>query len=392
MTAQDRDADVLVVGVGSMGSMACWRLARRGASVLALERFSPGHDRGSGHGGSRLIRSAYYEGSGYVPLVRRAFELWRELEAETGIRLLTTTGALMIGPPQGELVAGALRSAREHDLPHRLLEAEAARRRFPQHRIGPDEVVLWEAQAGILRPEPAIRAAASRAVALGARLLTGLRASRVQVEGGGVTVEAGGRRFRAARAVVSVGPWLPSLLPDLGLPLRVERQVMAWFRPQDEERFRPHRFPPFMRDRGGWHGYGIPALPADPDLEGPWARPDLAGLVKVAIHHGGAATDPDRLDRRVGHRDLAPVAALVAETLIGLEPWPERAEVCMYTNTPDLHFVVGQVPSAPELVVLGGFSGHGFKFAPVIGEAAADLVLEGRTALPVAAFSPGRFR
>ncbi len=385
----ERDADVLVIGVGSMGSMTCWRLARRGISVLGLERFSPGHDRGSGHGGSRLIRSAYYEGPGYVPLVARAFELWRELEAETGIPLLTVTGALMIGPPNGELVAGALRSAREHQLPHRLLPAEAARRRFPQHRIDRDEVVLWEARAGVLRPESAIHAAVARARALGARVLTGLRVARVEVGGEEVTVEADGHRFRAARAVVSVGPWLSSLLPELGLPLRVERQVMAWFRPRDPERFRPHRFPPFMRDRGGWHGYGLPALERDPDVPG--ARPELAGLVKVAIHHRGAAADPERLDRGVGREDLAPVADLVAETLVGLESWPVEAEVCMYTNTPDLHFVVGQAPSTSRLVVLGGFSGHGFKFAPVIGEAAADLVLEGRTALPVANFSPLRF-
>jgi sarcosine oxidase len=369
---------VIVLGAGTMGSMALWRLARRGASVLGLEQFAPGHDRGSGHGESRMIRTAYFEGPEYVPLVQAAFPLWRELEAEAGVELLTVTGALMIGRPAGELVSGALRSAREHGLACEVLGPADAAARFPQHRLAPGEVALWEEAAGVLRPERAIRAAAERAVALGARLVTGTRAEAVEVdEGGSVTVRAGGAAYRAPQLVVCAGPWLGGLLPGLGLPLSVERQVMTWFPARDAALFAPERFPPFIREREGPFGYGLPALDG--------------ATVKVAFHHGGGRADPDALDREVAEAELAPVAAFVAETLPDLVPRPARAVVCMYTNTPDEHFVVG-APGLPGVTVLGGFSGHGFKFAPVLGEIAADLALDGRTAHPVDGFSPLRFR
>src|SRR5437588_111710 len=199
------DADVLVVGVGSVGSMALWRLAGRGVRAVGLERFEPGHDHGSGHGESRMIRSAYSEGPRYVPLVREAFGLWRELEAEAGAELLTVTGGLMIGRAAGALVAGALASARAHGLEHEVLEPAAA--------------------------------------------------------------------------------WLGGLLPGLGLPLRVERQVMTWFPADEPDRFAPERFPVFIRERPGGHGYGLPSLDGR--------------TVKVAIHHGGRPVDPDRPDRAV---------------------------------------------------------------------------------------------
>lgn len=370
-------ADVIVVGAGTMGSMALWRLARRGASVVGLEQFSPGHDRGSGHGDSRLIRTAYWEGPQYVPLVRAAFPLWRELESEAGVELLTMTGVLLIGRPDGDLVAGALRSLREHRLRHELLGPAETAGCFPQHRLAPDEVVLREESAGVLRPERAIRAAAERAVALGATLVTGVRVEAVEAGGGSVTVHAGGEAYRARHLVVCVGPWLGGLLPGLGLPLAVERQVMMWFPARDSARFTPERFPPFVRDRIGTHGYGMPSLDG--------------ATVKVAFHHGGDPSDPDTLEREVGEADVAPVAAFVAEMLSGLVPRPARASVCMYTNTPDGHFVVGAAPGLAGVTVLGGFSGHGFKFAPLMGEVAADLALDAVTEHPIAGFSPLRF-
>ncbi|HEY7199865.1 MAG TPA: N-methyl-L-tryptophan oxidase [Candidatus Dormibacteraeota bacterium] len=372
-----RQADVLVLGTGTMGSMALWRLARRGASVIGIERFAPGHDLGSGHGESRMIRTAYFEGPEYVPLVRAAFPLWRELEAETGADLLTMTGALMIGRADGELVSGALRSAREHGLACALLGSDEAAERFPQHRLAAGQVALWEEAAGVLRPERAIAAAAERAVALGAELLTGVRAEAVEVEAGSVAVRAGGRTHRARHLVVCAGPWLGGLLPGLGLPLAVERQVMSWFPARDPAEFAPERFPAFIREREGPFGYGLPST-------------DNA-TVKVAFHHGGAAADPDGVDREVTAAELEPVAAFVAETLPGLVPRPARAVVCLYTNTPDEHFVVGPAPGMPGVTVLGGFSGHGFKFAPVLGEVAADLALDAGTDYAIGGFSPSRF-
>jgi sarcosine oxidase len=371
--------DVIVAGAGTMGSMALWRLARRGAAALGLEQFAPGHDRGSGHGESRMIRTAYFEGPGYVPLVRAAMPLWRELEAESAAELLTMTGGLTIGRPDGALVAGAQRSAREHGLACELLEPRRVAERFPPHRLGPDEVALWEEGAGVLRPERAIRAAAERARALGAGLVTGARVTAIEAGDGGVTVHAGGAAYRGRHLVVCAGPWLGGLLPGLGLPLEVERQAMAWFPAPDPAVFAPARFPVFIRDRGDRPaGYGLPSLDG--------------ATVKVGLHHGGRPADPDALDRTVTDADLAPLAALVAETLGGLDPRHSRAAVCMYTNTPDEHFVVGPAPGLPRVTVLGGFSGHGFKFAPVIGDIAADLALEGGTAHPIETFSPQRFR
>jgi sarcosine oxidase len=370
------DADVLVVGVGTMGSMALWRLARRGAVVLGLERFEPGHDRGSGHGESRMIRSAYFEGPEYVPLVRSSFRLWRELESETAERLLTPTGALMIGRPGSALVAGALRSARAHGLAHGVLTPGAARARFPPHRLEPDEVALWEAEAGVLRPEPAIRAAAERARALGAGLVTGVRVTAVEADRGGVTVRAGGRAWRAGRAVVSAGPWLGGLLPALGLPLTVERQVMTWFEASEPERFAPDRFPVFIHERAGVYGYGLPSLDGR--------------TVKVAVHHQGRPVDPDHPAPRVTGADVAPAVRVATEMLEGLRAEPVRAQVCLYTNTPDDHFVVGPAPGLPGVTLLSACSGHGFKFAPVMGEIAADMALDGRTDHLVAGFSPLR--
>jgi sarcosine oxidase len=369
--------DVIVLGAGTMGSMALWRLAGRGASVLGLERFAPGHDRGSGHGETRMIRTAYFEGPEYVPLARAAFPLWRDLESASGEALLTMTGALMIGRPSGDLVAGALRSAREHGLVCAVLPAAEAAARFPQHRLASGEVALWEEAAGVLRPERCIEAAAGRAVALGATLLTGVHVDGVSVSRSGVTVRAGGSEWSARHLVVCAGPWLGGLLPELGLPLVVERQVMTWFSPRDPAAFGPDRFPPFIHERPGPYGYGLPAVDG--------------GLVKAAIHHGGRTVDPDEPDREVSGADVEPAAAFVTEALPGLDPRPVRAEVCLYTNTPDEHFVVGPAPGLPGVTVLGGFSGHGFKFAPVLGEVAADLALEGSTDWPIEGFDPARF-
>jgi sarcosine oxidase len=368
--------DVIVIGAGSMGSMALWRLARRGVAAVAFEQFAPGHDLGSGHGESRMTRTAYFEGPEYVPLVQAALPLWRQLEAEAGVELLTMTGGLMIGRRDGGLVPGALHSARAHGLACELLGPGEAAARFPQHRLAAGEVALWEEGAGVLRPERAIRAAAGRAVALGAELVTGVRVTAIEPDAYGVTVRAGDAVHRARHAIVCAGPWLGRLLPDVGLPLEVERQVMTWFPAPDPAAFAPDRFPVFVHEGGERTGYGLPSLDG--------------ATVKVAIHHGGRPGDPDALERAVTESDVAPAAAFVADTLRGLTPVPSRGVVCMYTNTPDRHFVVGEVGPA-SVTVVSACSGHGFKFAPVMGEIAADLALEGRTTHDIGRFSPARF-
>jgi sarcosine oxidase len=372
------DADVIVVGCGTMGSFALWRLASRGVRVLGFERFEPGHDKGSGHGESRIIRTAYAEGSAYVPLVRSAFALWRQLECETGASLLTMTGGLMIGPSEGWLVKGTLQSARERGLAYEILEGDRFAERYPQHEaLKAGEVAVYEEAAGVLRPEAAVEAAARRAEELGAKLLRNTAVESVEESEDGVEVRARGRAYRARRAVVAVGAWLGKLLPELGLPLTVERQVMVWFPAKDPEPFAPGRFPIFAREETGFEWYGLPSLDGS--------------TVKAAVHHRGQAVDPDRIDRQMHPEDVELICRFVGEVLPGLTPKPVRAQVCMYTNTPDEHFLVGPPPGRPNLILLGGFSGHGFKFAPIIGEIAADLSIDGETSHPIAGFSPKRF-
>jgi sarcosine oxidase len=371
-------ADVAVIGVGAMGSMALWRLAARGARVVGFERSEPGHDRGSSHGESRIIRTAYYEGPQYVPLVQDAFILWRRLERESGTSLLTMTGALMIGRPDGGLVSGTLSSVREHGLAHELLDVGQMRERYPQHRLVSGEVAVYEEAAGFLRPEEAIRAAVRRAESLGATVLRRTPVEKVETGTQGVRVTAGGWTYQVGHAVVSVGAWLGGFLPELQVPLTVERQVVGWFPLRAPELYSPQRCPVFMHEtETGRYRYGFPSLDG--------------ATVKMAVHHEGTTTSPDEVDRTARPEDLAPVQSFVREWLVGVEPVAVRSQVCLYTNTPDAHFVVGSLPGVPALTVLGGFSGHGFKFAPVMGDVAADLALQGRTDYPIELFEPRRF-
>jgi sarcosine oxidase len=358
------DADVAVIGVGAMGSMALWRLAERGIKALGFEQFEPAHDRGSSHGESRIIRTAYNEDPRYVPLVKRAFDLWRELERVSATRLLTITGIVSIGPPEGAIVRGTLLSARSHHLDHEILDRKEMSRRFPQHRLNPGDVGVFDDSAGILFPEDAVLAAVRRAEDLGARVLRDTRVHAVEAAHDAVSIAAGDARFRVRKVIASVGPWLGAFLPELRLPIEVARQVMAWFPVREVENFRPERFPVFLHEIDGVHTrYGFPTL-------------DGATL-KVAVHHEGDVTTADNLDRKVYERDFAPIQDFVERFLVGVEPRVARSHVCMYANTPDYHFLVGSHPGKSWMTVLGGFCGHGFKFAPVMGEAAADLATTG---------------
>ena len=377
--------DVAVVGVGAMGSAALWRLAARGATVMGFDRFAPPHDRGSSHGESRIIRTAYFEGPGYVPLLRRAFELWRQLERESGTSILTMTGALMIGRPESAVIAGTLESVRAHGLAHEVLDRDAMAARYPQHRLDADELGIYEADAGLLRPERGVAAAIARAESLGATVRRDTPVAAIDVVGSDeVRVTAGDEVYVARHVVVSAGSWLGDLLPQVRTPLRVERQTPAWFPVHQPALYGPERFPVFVRalrvgdgEGDDRHRYGFPTLDG--------------ATAKVAIHHEGVTTRADALDRTVYAEDLAPLCAFVRDHMCGLAPEAARAEVCMYTNTPDEHFVIGPAPGLPALTLLGGFSGHGYKFMPVVGDIAADLALLGRTRYPIDLFAPDRF-
>lgn len=348
-----------MVGLGAMGSMTLWRLARRGVTCVGFEQFEPGHDRGSSTGDSRIFRTAYFEAPVYVPLLLDALPLWRELEADSGSELLTLTGALMIGRPEGRIVAGTLRSVREHGLEHEVLDARETARRHPRHVLDASEVALAEPRAGFVRPELSVRAAAGRARAIGAELVSGARVQAVEPAAGGVRVSTDRGEWLAERVVVAAGAWIGRLVP--GLPLEVERVVQAWYPVDDPAAFTPGRFPVFIHDLGTTSRYGIPSTDG--------------ATIKVAGHGGGHTADPDTVDREVRSADWEASAEFAATRLRGVTPQPAATRVCMYTNSPDEHFVIGEHPQVSNALVVSACSGHGFKFAPVLGEVAARWAL-----------------
>jgi sarcosine oxidase len=378
-----RSYDVIVVGLGGMGSAAAYHLARRGRRVLGLERFTPAHDRGSSHGRSRVIRQAYFEDPAYVPLVLRAYELWRDAERAAGADLLTVTGALMIGAPDSEVVAGSLRSAQEWDLEHDLLESGDLQKRFPVFAPNADTVALHEAQAGVVRPEAAVAAHLALAAEAGAdlRFEEPIVVWEADGSGDGVTVTTAGGVESAGSLVLCPGAWAPELLSTLGVPLVVERQLQFWFQPSaDPDAFLPGRYPVWVWDGGGdGQPYSLPAIDG------------LTGGVKAAWFRRGRPCTADTLDRNVTAAEVGEMAETLRARVPTLPGRFLRAVACMYTNTPDQHFVVGRHPAHPHVAVACGFSGHGFKFAPVIGEILADLAIEGTTAHPIGLFDPRRF-
>ena len=364
-----------------MGSAAADHLAARGSRVLGLERFTPAHARGSSHGGSRIYRQSYFEGAEYVPLLLRSHELFERLERETGREIMLRCGGLMLGRADSAAVSGSRHSAQVWDLPHELLDATEIRRRFPAFAPGPDVVGLYEERAGLVRPEETVRAQLELAAAAGAELrfeepATGWRA----LPGGGVEVHTAQGRYAADHLVVCPGAWAPGLLADLGLPLRVERQVMFWFQPSGGiEPYLPERHPIYIwEDPEGAQIYGFPAI------DGP------RGGVKGAFFRSGDECTPDTIDRTVHPREIEEFAAYIDKRLPGLPGRLLRAATCMYTTTPDEHFVIARHPRHPAVSVACGFSGHGFKFAPVVGEILADLALTGETAHPIGMFRPER--
>lgn len=351
-----------VVGGGAMGSATAWRLTQRGVDVVCFDRYSPPHTFGSSHGESRIIRTAYFEGPWYVPLLREAFGLWRELEAQTGSDLLTITGALMLGSESSAVVRGALESARMHDLDIDLMDGDVVRERYPGHVLSEDDVAVLDVQAGFLRVEPAIEAMLSRA---------GEVRRNTVVE----SIDDVLDDFDAV--VVAAGAWTPELVD--WLPLTVERQVVGWFAIEDGvDWFTPDRFPVFIRESAETGDvYGLPTLDGR--------------SVKVAVHHDGVATDPDHVKRTADDADLNPLKRYVAHYMRGVSTEVTRSSVCLYTNTPDQHFAIGVSPRDPRVTVISACSGHGFKFAPVIGDIAADLVVDRRTDRDISHFSFERF-
>jgi sarcosine oxidase len=366
--------DAIVVGLGADGSAAAAHLAGRGASVLGLEAFARGHTNGSSGGLTRVIRLAYYEHPDYVPLLKRAWQLWRDLEAATGEELLRQTGGVYVGPRDGELVGGSLRSAREHGLEHQLLDPAGLRARLPLFHFDADWWGLAEATAGYLLPDRCIAAHLALAERHGAELRFGERALSWVRNGNGVRVTTDRGTYRAAKLVIAAGAWNARLLPAIAPLLQVKRVPLFWFEPV-AERDALAKLPVYIVDSGLGHGcYGFPYL-ADQGL-------------KIATHGAGTPADPDAVDREAHPDDELPIRAFIKERLPGADGPVRMAKICLYTVTPDEHFIVdvdGPVAYASAC------SGHGFKFASVMGEVLADLALEGTTRHPIGFLSTSRF-
>lgn len=376
-----RSYDLAVLGLGAMGAMAAWRAAGRDANVLAVEQFGPAHDRGSSHGGSRIFRRTLFEGVEYVPLVDRARELWQRLEADTGRSLFRGSGGLCIGARDGELIADALRSAEAGGFDHELLEPDELAVRYPQHATVDGDVAIFEPGAGVLDPEASIKAALDLAADAGADLRFDTTVTGLRHEDGRVRIELGDEIAYADKVIVATGAWFTDLVPELALPLRVQRSPLVWFTGQDREAYTHQRFPVFVRDSGdGLDGWGIP------DVDGTGVKVGVGPTpLKPYLAH---ASDNDY---PIDERDTTPPEEYCRWGLPGLRPTAVAAKPCMNSKTPDGDFVLGVPASAPRLVLAGGFSGHGFKHATGVGDIAVELALDGGTAVALDRFSPDRF-
>lgn len=372
-----------MVGLGAAGSATLLALASRGVRCIGIDRFDPPHNLGSSHGASRLIRLCYFEHPDYVPLLRRSYELWKELQAGAGGPIFRETGGLYIGTPESPFVAGSLASARTHGLRHELLEPRESLARYPQLPIHPDEVAFFEPTTGVLFPENAVAESLRRARSLGALTLVNEEVISWEAGSGGIHVRSSTRSLRGRSLVICAGAWMPWLVPELGSALSVTRQVLAWFRPRDPQALYSPRMPAWAISRpdGSAH-YGFPMLA--PESAGP--APGGPGF-KVALHKAGEPATPLTLDRAARPAELEELAQFLRERIPAAIHDPAEvlhSAVCMYTNTADGHFLLDRHPKHANVVVVSACSGHGFKFAPVLGEAAADLATRGSTGLPVA--------
>lgn len=361
--------DVIVAGAGAVGGAAMWQAARRGLKVLGIDRFPPGHDRGSSHGRTRIIRQAYFEHSDYVPLLLRAYQLWSELESAQGESLLHQAGLLQIGPADGVVVQGVLASARRHGLQVESLSTDECRRRFPAFATPDGHQGVFEAQAGYLLVERCVIAQAAAAVRHGAILRVGEVVRDWRREANHFVVRTEKQEYAAARLIVTAGAWAGKLLADLAIPLVVRRKPVFWFASPDDSYDIDHGCPTYLFETPRGVFYGFPRI-------------DESG-VKVAEHTGGETVeDPLSVDRAERGEDRRRLQQFIAEHLPRLESRVLDHSVCMYTMSPDEHFIVDRHPACPSIVFAAGLSGHGFKFAPVLGQILVELAIDGQSALP----------
>ncbi|MFN3189600.1 MAG: N-methyl-L-tryptophan oxidase [Aureliella sp.] len=373
----DNDYEAIVLGTGGVGSAAMYHLAKRGLRVLGLDRFPVAHDQGSSHGESRAIRQAYFEHPDYVPLILRAYELWRELESETGVELLVESGLLQVGPDGGEVIEGVFRAAELHGLQVERWTPGEIERRFPQFTVSADTVGAYEAAGGYLHVEASVEQHLQLAQRLGAQWIQEPVLGWAE-QPGSVEVQTANQRYHAEKLVVCAGPWANQMLlgQRLSCSLTVRSKHMRWYATDSRN---PRNDPVFLFEEANGVFYGFPSVDGK--------------TVKVAEHSGGDVWDgdPRDLDRTAESMEQSRIDDFVAARMNHIALPAVRNEACFYTVSPDEHFILGEFPDNDRLVIATGLSGHGFKFAPVLGQAIADLVQHGSTDLPIDFLRPQRF-
>ncbi len=379
----ERSADVIVVGLGAHGSASSWQLAKRGVSVIGFDAYTPPHTLGSSHGDTRIIREVYAEHPDYVPMMMRSYEIWRELEkasADDGnaAELMRIVGGLTVGRPEGNSIRGVKRSAKEYDLELDILDPDEIRARWPQFQPRDNMIGAFDSRAGVLFPERCVAAHLQQAEREGADLRFNEPVRRWHPDGEGVRVFTERGEYTADQIVFSAGAWNPAFLSKLELPLRLERQVLFWFEPAGS----PELFEPENSPNHSWEytpGKGL------------YVQPNFGGGVKTAFHHNGEMfDDPARLDRTVRESDERNLRNAISDILPQLNGRVLKSAVCLYTDTPDYHFLLDWHPGHHNVIICSPCSGHGFKFSSVIGEIVADMATKGELGYDTPLFSIDR--
>jgi len=378
--------DAIVIGVGSMGSSTCYYLSQRGYKVLGLEQFDISHEYGSHAGQSRIIRKAYFENSDYVPLLNKAYENWRAFEKETGTQLYFPTGLIYFGPRDHSLIKGVKQSASLYNIQLDEIDRAVALQRFPQFKIPGDFETLFEPDAGFVTPEKAIQLYTEQAIKKGAAIHTNEKVKEWKKDGNSVTVTSDKNIYHCHKLIITSGAWAGKLIPAFANKIKVTRQFVAWIKPKNWNDFTLNNFSCWLLadDKRPGCYYGFPILP-----ENKFGEP--TGL-KLAHHYRAKETDPDEVNRQMIKEDEEDLKYVLNKYFNHAFESILSYKICLYANSPDEDFIIDKLPGYEDKVIIAcGFSGHGFKFASVIGEILADLTIEGKTGLPIDFLSIRRF-
>lgn len=374
-----KDFDVIVLGLGANGSSAVYHLSKTGTKVLGIDRFTPPHTHGSSHGQSRIIRQAYHENPLYVPLVKEAYNLWYELEKTAGKKLFLKTGGLMLGSADSAVINGARLSAQTWDIPFEYLDNNSIKKRFPAFRPSAVMVGLLEKDAGILFAEACIQTYLDEAHKNGADLHNNERVIRIVPNENFIEIITDKTTYYTSKLIISAGAWLNELMPDLHLPLTVERQVLYWFINTNnklQQHFLPANLPVYIWEYlPGKMFYGFP---------------DLGDGIKIAFHHAGKSVTPDTLTKEVSEDEIKSITA-IAEKYLNIDAKFNYSATCMYTNTPDENFIIDFHPHYNNIIIASPCSGHGFKFASLTGKILSDMATGQQVLFDLSPFRISRF-